>query len=46
MLGVVAFGLFISGVTVWPAVPELKTAVRIVWGAAEPWLRQSRWELP
>lgn len=36
MLGVVAFGLFISGVTVWPAVPELKTAVRIVWGAAEP----------
>ena len=36
MLGIVAFGLFVSGVTVWPAVPELKTAVSIVWGDAEP----------
>jgi uncharacterized protein YecE (DUF72 family) len=35
MLGVVAFGLFVSGVTVWPAVPELKAAVSLIWGAAE-----------
>jgi hypothetical protein len=27
MLAVVAFGLFVSGVTVWPAVPELKMAI-------------------
>ena len=36
MLGIVAFGLFVSGVTVWPAVPELKAAVRIAWGDVEP----------
>ena len=36
MLGVVAIGLFLSGVTVWPAVPELKMAVRIVWGDSAP----------
>ena len=36
MLGIVAFGLFMSGVTVWPAVPELKMAVRLVWGDGEP----------
>jgi len=36
MLGIVAFGLFMSGVTVWPAVPELKTVVRVVWGDGEP----------
>jgi len=36
MLGIVAFGLFVSGVTVWPAVPELKAAVSFIWGAAEP----------
>jgi hypothetical protein len=36
MLAVVAFGLFVSGVTVWPAVPELKMAVRIVWGDSQP----------
>ena len=36
MLGIVAFGLFVSGVTVWPAVPELKAAVRIAWGVSEP----------
>ena len=36
MLGIVAFGLLVSGVTVWPAVWELKTAVRIAWGEAEP----------
>jgi hypothetical protein len=36
MLGIVAFGLFVSGVTVWPAVPELKLAVRIAWGEGEP----------
>ncbi|MEM6886099.1 MAG: hypothetical protein AAF571_13815, partial [Verrucomicrobiota bacterium] len=32
MLAIVAFGLFVSGVTVWPAVPELKLAVSILWG--------------
>ncbi len=36
MLAIVAFGLFVSGVTVWPALWELKTAVNIVWGQAEP----------
>lgn len=32
MLGVVVFGLLVSGVTVWPAVPELKWGVRLLWG--------------
>ena len=32
MLGIVAAGLFISGVTVWPAIIELKTFVSLVWG--------------
>jgi hypothetical protein len=32
MLGVVAMGLFLSGVTVWPAVSELKAAEHLVWG--------------
>jgi hypothetical protein len=36
MLGIVAFGLFVSGITIWPAVTELKTAVQIIWGEAEP----------
>jgi len=36
MLGIVAFGLVVSGVTIWPAVPELKTIVHIVWGDDEP----------
>jgi len=36
MLAIVAFGLFVSGVTVWPAVPELKLAVSIIWGDAAP----------
>jgi len=35
MLAIVALGLFVSGVTVWPAVPELKLAVSVVWGDAE-----------
>ena len=35
MLGIVAFRLFMSGVTVWPAVSELKMAVRMVWGDGE-----------
>ena len=30
MLGVVAFGLFVSGVTVWPAIPELKIGLEIL----------------
>lgn len=32
MLAIVAIGLFISGVTVWPAVTELKTGVHYIWG--------------
>ena len=36
MLGIVAFGLFMSGITIWPAVPELKTAVWVVWGNSQP----------
>jgi hypothetical protein len=36
MLGMVAFGLFAAGVTVWPAVSELKLAVWIAWGEGEP----------
>lgn len=36
MLGIVAFGLFVSGVTVWPAIPELKFAVTLLWGDSEP----------
>ena len=36
MLAVVAFGLFVSGVTIWPAVWELKTGVRLLWGDASP----------
>jgi len=36
MLGIVVFGLLVSGITVWPAVSELKMAVGAVWGDAEP----------
>jgi hypothetical protein len=36
MLGIVVFGLLVSGITVWPAVPELKMAVSLVWGDAAP----------
>jgi hypothetical protein len=36
MLGFVAFGLLVSGVTVWPAAPELKLVVRLVWGGGAP----------
>ncbi len=36
MLGIVAFGLFVSGVTVWPALPELRWGERFFWGDAEP----------
>ncbi len=36
MLGIVAFGLFVSGVTVWPATAELEVIVRVVWGDAQP----------
>jgi len=36
MLGIVAFGLLVAGITVWPAVPELRMAVRVVWGDAAP----------
>jgi hypothetical protein len=32
MLTIVAVGLFLAGVTVWPAVSELKAAVNWIWG--------------
>lgn len=35
MLGVVAVGLFLSGVTVWPAISELQLIVDFVWGQSE-----------
>jgi hypothetical protein len=35
MLGIVVFGLLVSGITVWPAIPELKMFVHIVWGEGE-----------
>ncbi len=35
MMGIVSFGLFISGVTIWPAIWELKTFVGFVWGDTE-----------
>ncbi|MCF8298194.1 MAG: hypothetical protein K9J13_11660 [Saprospiraceae bacterium] len=35
MIWIVVFGLFMSGVTVWPALFELKTAVRFIWGNVE-----------
>jgi hypothetical protein len=35
MLGIVVFGLLVSAITIWPAIPGLKMAVRIVWGEAE-----------
>lgn len=36
MLAVVALGLFVSGVTIWPAVWELKTVIRLFWGDSPP----------
>jgi len=36
MLAIVVFGLLVSAITIWPAVPELKLAVRIAWGDGEP----------
>ena len=36
MIGAVAVGLLLSGVTIWPVVWELKTFVHLVWGDAEP----------
>ncbi|MBI5819488.1 MAG: hypothetical protein HZA88_10930 [Verrucomicrobia bacterium] len=36
MLIIVAVGLFLAGVTIWPAVPELKACVRLAWGDASP----------
>ncbi len=34
MIGLVAAGLFLSGVTLWPVVWELETIVDLVWGDA------------
>lgn len=36
MLAIVAGGLFISGATIFPALPELRLFVRLVWGAGPP----------
>lgn len=36
MLWIVAIGLFLSGVTVWPAVPGLEFLVHLVWGDSPP----------
>ncbi|MBN2210401.1 MAG: hypothetical protein JW709_03315 [Sedimentisphaerales bacterium] len=36
MLGFVALGLLVSGVTVWPLVSELKWLAHVVWGEGEP----------
>jgi hypothetical protein len=36
MILIVALGLFISGITVWPALAELKLTVRMFWGDAAP----------
>jgi hypothetical protein len=36
MLIIVAVGLFLAGVTVWPAISELKTAVHWIWGDKVP----------
>jgi hypothetical protein len=36
MLVIVAVGLFLSGVTIWPAILELKTVVRFIWGDSSP----------
>lgn len=36
MLGLVAAGLALSGVTVWPAEWEVRTGIALLWGDAEP----------
>lgn len=36
MLAIVSFGLFMSGVTIWPGIWELRLLVDLVWGAGEP----------
>ncbi len=36
MIGIVVFGLLVSAITIWPAIFELKLAVRMIWGDAEP----------
>ena len=36
MLAIVSFGLFMSGVTIWPAAWELKVCVELIWGNSEP----------
>lgn len=36
MLAIVSFGLFMSGVTIWPAIWELGLAVDLLWGPGEP----------
>jgi hypothetical protein len=36
MLAIVAVGLLVSGVTVWPALAELRLAVKLLGGSGEP----------
>ena len=36
MLDIIVFGLLVSGITVWPAAPELKLVTRVFWGDSEP----------
>jgi hypothetical protein len=36
MLGLVVFGLLVSGITIWPAIPELQAIEKVVWGDTEP----------
>lgn len=36
MLWIVAVGLFISGVTVWPAIAEMEFLVGLIWGDSAP----------
>jgi len=36
MLAIVAFGLLVSGVTVWPAQSELNLIVQVLWGEDKP----------
>lgn len=36
MICFIVFGLLVSGITVWPAIPELKLAIKLGWGDAPP----------
>lgn len=36
MLVIVSVGLFVAGVTIWPAISELKAVVHLLWGDSVP----------